>query len=223
MVDLPEPVRALAARLGADGSFKRVRLKQSGSMSAGRGKPWMRFSATETIDLTTVMFDWRARIGPLSALTVVDRLSSDETRSELRFLGVVPLSRPPPDQDALRKGQTLRYLAEIAWAPDAILRNASLHWETKGALIRVSSPGHSRPWCVELELDEEGRIRRATADGRPCMEKGKFIERPWQGRFWDYRERQSRWIPFRGEVAWIIDGIPSKVWEGTITEWEACG
>lgn len=164
-----------------------------------------------------------ARTGPLSTFTVVDRLSTDETTSELRFLGVVPLSRSPSDPDALRKGQILRYLAEIAWAPDAILRNASLHREGKGAVIRVSAPGRYNRCCVDLELDEEGRVGRAMASARPCMENGKFVERPWQGRFWDYRKRRSRWLPCRGEVAWVIDGIPSKVWEGTITEWEAYG
>jgi hypothetical protein len=68
--------------------------------------------------------------GPASCLTVVDRLSREDARSELRLFGLIPLSRNPSDAAALQKGQIMRYLAEIPWAPGAILRNRTLEWKS---------------------------------------------------------------------------------------------
>lgn len=72
---LPAEITDLAIRLGAgaaDSAAEKVQLAQSGAMSEGAEKPWMPFTATETVDVTTPGFDWRARTGPLSCLTVVD-------------------------------------------------------------------------------------------------------------------------------------------------------
>ncbi|KRR19226.1 DUF6544 family protein [Bradyrhizobium retamae] len=104
--NLPAEVATLANRLGADGKPDRVHLTQYGTMTEGPGKPWMRFSATDTIELATTAFDWRARTGPLSCLTVVDQLSPRGTRSELRLFGIFPLA--PRASPVLRAKQMVR-------------------------------------------------------------------------------------------------------------------
>jgi hypothetical protein len=48
---LPAEVTALANRLGVDGKPERVHLAQRGTMTEGPRKPWMRFGATDIIDL----------------------------------------------------------------------------------------------------------------------------------------------------------------------------
>ena len=111
---LPPEITELAIRLGAaaaDSARARVHLARSGEMREGPEKRWMRFTATETVDVTAPGFDWRAKTGPLSCLTVVDRLSGEDARSELRLFGLLPLSGSPPDRTALHKGQIMRYLA----------------------------------------------------------------------------------------------------------------
>ncbi|MFG3593267.1 DUF6544 family protein [Bradyrhizobium sp. RDI18] len=217
---LPAEVAALASRLGADGKPDRVHLTQYGTMTEGPGKPWMRFSATDTIELATTAFDWRARTGPLSCLTIVDQLSQRSARSELRLFGIFPLARSPFDEAALRKGQVIRYLAEIPWAPDVIVRNTSLQWtvRTRGVSVHQSSPFGR--FNVDLDLDAEGRIGGVSAMDRPRLEDGRFVERAWRGRFSDYRLHCSRWIPFKGEVSWAIDGGFTTVWRADLAAWQ---
>ncbi|WP_409187710.1 DUF6544 family protein [Bradyrhizobium sp. RDM4] len=165
----------------------------------GSSSRWIRFRALDEIETTATAFDWEARFGPLSCLKVVDRLSSEAAASELRFLSF-RLSGAPADETALRKGQIMRYLAELAWAPDAILRNWSLEWQVREDGFRVSHPSAHRRISVEIQLDEAGRIGSVSAKDRPRMETGRFVDRPWRGSFEDYRLHNGRWIPFRGEA-----------------------
>jgi hypothetical protein len=101
----------------------------------------------------------------------------------------------------------MRYLAELAWAPDAILGNPLLAWTVVGERMLRVSAGHGQARGeVELQIDESGRIAGVLAKARPRKEAPGFVERPWRGRFFDYRQRQGRWLPFAGEVGWSSKG-----------------
>ena len=131
----------------------------------------MRFTATEMVDVTTP--GWRAKTGPLSCLTVVNRLSREGARSELRLFGLLPLSGSPPDRAAFHKGQIMRYLAEIPWSPDAIVRNRTLEWTGLSNGLRVSHPSVFGRFSVDIEFDADGRIDQVSAPDRPRLENGR--------------------------------------------------
>jgi hypothetical protein len=50
-----------------------------------------------------------------------------KTEADVRALGLIPIVRAERTP-ALQRGQLMRYLAELAWAPDAILHNTELRW-----------------------------------------------------------------------------------------------
>ena len=72
---------------------------------------------------------------------------------------------------------------------------------------------------VQLKLDAQGRIASVFAPDRPRKEGNRFVERPWYGRLFDYREHLVRWLPYRGEVGWVLDGDEFLAWRGNITSW----
>jgi hypothetical protein len=116
----------------------------------------------------------------------------------------------------------MRYLAELAWAPDAILGNPLLAWTVVGERMLRVSAGHGQARGeVELQIDESGRIAGVLAKDRPRKEASGFVERPWRGRFFDYRQRQGRWLPFAGEVGWVLEGQTFTAWEGTLLSWSS--
>ncbi len=218
---MPDAVRDLAARLGAaDGSrFSHVDLTQWGAM---RGQPAgreTRFSARQTIHLRRPEFRWRASTGPLGCISITDALEGDGASIEVRAFRFLPIATVRGGAAAL-KGEIMRYLAELAWAPDAILANPSLAWNIiDKRTLRVSAgTGHARGQVL-LHLDEHGRIARIAADDRPRKEGAGFVERPWRGSFSDYRQQQGRWLPFAGEVAWVLDGDPFVTWRGQLLSW----
>ena len=179
----------------------------------------MGFSATQTLSTEACQFDWRARTGPLGLTSARDALLASSGQFEIRLLGLIPFARAP-QSPSLMRGELMRYLAELAWAPDAIVRNGSLGWrEVSPSALVVSAGDGPTASEVMLSLGGDGRIAEAYAPDRPRAVGSGFLPTPWRGRFSDFRKQDGRWIPFAGDVAWEIDGKPDIYWQGKIECW----
>ena len=224
--DLPGAVIDLARRLGAhvaptdlpESSI--VTLGQTGKMKRALGTDnWMSFTARQTIDTGACGFVWRARFGPLGMISVIDALAIGEGRLDIKALGFIPIARTPRTT-ALMRGELMRYLAEIPWAPDAILVNSALRWRSCGPdTLMVGAGLGAAAVEVSLGLDSDGRIATAFASDRPRSAVEPILLTPWRGRFSDYRIHLGRSIPFAGEVAWEIGGQPEMYWQGKLESW----
>ena len=220
---LPTAVYDLALRLGVNpnSDTRAVRLKQTGRMKTKLdATSWMSFTATQTISTRNCAFDWLAHAGPFGMISARDALADGEGRLDVIALGLIPLARAEHSA-ALVRGELMRYLAEIAWAPDAILHNAELRWRIDGPDTLVVSAGTGETASeVILSLDQEGRIASGFAANRPRSATAPILPTPWRGRFSDYRSHENMWLPFAGEVAWEIDGKEVVYWQGQIESWE---
>jgi len=220
---LPAAVYDLALRLGADPKMNRssVKLTQTGRMKRNIDKDsWMSFTATQTISTRECAFDWRARAGPFGMVSARDALKDGEGRFDVMALGVIPIARAE-HSSALMRGELMRYLAELAWAPDAILLNTALRWREDGPdSLAVSAGAGETAAEVMLSLDSEGRIAGGFAPDRPRSAAALILPTPWRGRFSDYRHHDTMWLPFAGEVAWEIDGKEEVYWQGRLESWE---
>jgi hypothetical protein len=220
---LPPSVYDFGRRLGANPELRRsiVRLRQAGRMKQIGAASWMSFTARQTIATLDCAFEWRARAGPFGMVRVCDALKDGEGRLDVAALGIIPISRAE-QTSALLRGELMRYLAELAWAPDAILLNTELRWREDGPDRLAVSAGSGATFAeVVLSLDSQGRIAGAFAPDRPRSVKAPFLPTPWRGRFSDYRRHNEMWLPFAGEVAWEIDGKEQIYWQGCIESWEA--
>lgn len=180
----------------------------------------MAFTAKQSISTTRCEFDWRARAGPFGILSVRDALSETGGKLDVVALGFIPLMHAQPTV-ALQRGELMRYLAELAWAPDAILQNTNLRWQEQGpSLLAVSAGSGETASEVLLTLDSQGRIASAFAPDRPRSAVPPCLPTPWTGRFTDYRLQDGRWIPFAGEVAWEISGKQVVYWQGQLENWK---
>lgn len=213
-------VRDLALRLGAEPLLPkaRVRLSQSGRMQQPGGA-WRSFVARQTIETADCAFDWRARTGPFGALSIRDCLTSSGAALEVRLFGVLRLDHAGGSV-ALWRGELMRYLAELAWAPDAILHNGALRWRADGPdRLIVGAGAGDAAVEVMLDLDRDGRISGAFAPDRSRSPKPPYRPTPWQGRFSEYRRHSTRWLPFAGEVGWVVDGVEALYWQGRLETW----
>lgn len=222
---LPQAVRDLAVRLGANLANvpPLIRLTQNGRMKRDlRADSWMAFTATQSIATGRCEFDWRARAGPFGLICGRDALVDGEGRFDITALGIIPIARAAHTA-ALVRGELMRYLAEIAWAPHAILHNHALGWRVIDAVTLAVSAGEGDTRCeVTLSLDGEGRIAGGFAPDRPRNATMPILPTPWRGQFSDYRCHNGVWLPFSGEVAWEIDGSAIPYWQGRIDRWAAC-
>lgn len=220
---LPEAVRQLVARLGCkDGeALSQVHLNQTGQMRHGEASAWMDFTARQRIELATCAFEWNARTGPLGLVRVKDVFSDGRGRLNAKLFGLLQVAGTSNSAE-LDRGEMMRYLAELAWAPDAILRNRHLKWrvldETR---IAVSAGDGARRAEVQLALDREGRIVEAFAPDRPRLIGNDFKPTAWRGTFRDYRRLKNRLLPTSAEVGWLDGNIYEVVWRGCVSYWNA--
>ena len=219
---MPASVRELALRLGARPAriAGPVSLAQSGSMKLRLSSDlWLPFTASQSIQVTNCAFSWRARFLPFGYLTVIDALVGGEGQMDVTALGVFPLVRTR-SSPALTKGELQRYLAELPYAPDAMLHNTALQWREidTNRLAVATGTGEARAEVV-FTLDPDGRIGSVRAEDRPRSAQPPTLPTPWEGEFADYRLQQGRWVPFAGQVAWIIGGVRTLYWHGTLTDW----
>jgi len=221
MIRLPAEVRDLAQRCGATGKAHRsqVSLTQTGEMRGGAADRWRRFHAHQSIALTHPAFRWSARTGPLGAIGVVDALGPAGARLRVRALGLLPVAQAAPC-DALTKGEAMRYLAELPWAPDAMLLDRALDWQVlDDRRLRVSTGRGAARATVDLRLGQDGLVAEVSALDRPRLEGQTFVERPWRGRFTCYLFHAGRRLPYHAEVCWTLDGAEVPVWRGQLLTW----
>ena len=219
----PSAVYDLAIRLGANPGLNRstVRLSQTGQMKDIGATKWKPFSATQTIATRTCDFDWRARFGPLGMISVRDEFLKGAGHFTVKAFGIVPITTAP-NSPQLSRAELMRYLAELAWAPDAILFNTGLRWREVGHDTLAVSAGIGETAAeVVLTLDGEGRIAGAFAPDRARAVKPPYLPTPWRGRFSDYRRHQDMWLPFAAEVGWEIDGKLHLYYQGQLDDWQS--
>lgn len=217
---IPEGVRNLADRLLPDTNSRadQVHLVQSGRLRRSVSGRWMSFRASHSISTRTCEFAWQAQTGFGRLILVSDVLRDGVGEGVVSFFGVFVIARSRASSE-LNRGQLIRYLAEIPWAPAAILENPYLRWSELSDNILVSTRDDNEGAAVEMKLDANGRVREVFAARRPRATSSGFIDTPWRGRFFDYRNYDGFWIPCRGEVGWEIGGHESVVWEGQLEKW----
>jgi len=219
--DLPPEVVALASRMGANAkpasSF--AEFDQSGQMWWTPGGKPIDFSAHQTVRVDTTEFLWRASTRLPLNVVVADYFVGGTGGLEVMLFGALPLARMIGGAGANR-GETLRYLAELPWNPDAILANTALDWTVVNhKTIKVATGNGPERGEVTLTLDENGLIAHASALSRLYVEKGRTTARPWHGRFWDYQRLDDRLIPMQAEVAWTLDAGEFVYWRRRILIW----
>lgn len=182
------------------------------------GGRWLRFTAVEEFAVHEVAFSWRARfqILPFVSLRVVDGYASGQGLLEARLLGLLPVMRAR-GQDVLQ-GEVLRYLAELAWVPQAMLANHQLEWRgLDERSVEVSTRVGPARAAVRLVFDEAGDIVGASCDARPYLDGKRSVPRPWAGNFRDYAMLGGVRVPTHGEVRWELPEGPFTYWRGTVT------
>ena len=168
--DLPPPVAAFARRCGAGAqdtsSPSAARFSQRADLRLAQGAPFHPIRAEQHVALGGAGFAWDASrwIGPFRSFRVIDAYDSVlGGMLEARLLGSLAVASKSGSDIAL--GEALRYLAELPWAPDAILGNPAIAWRLTGdrsAEAALSLPeGTAR---VSFGFDEAGegpaRVRR---------------------------------------------------------------
>ena len=176
-------------------------LRQRGEIRLGSGK-WVPFRAEQRFDGVDLGFRWvaKARMAPLLRATVTDAFEHGRGLFEVRVFGF-PIQRAGgPEFDA---GEMLRFLAELPWCPLAYSHPALIWTVLDERTLRVDLEQGTVGVGLQLEVDEQGRVRGMNARSRPRQVGRASIPTRWGGRYGEYREYGGMQMPASAEVFWV--------------------
>src|ERR1700730_16969873 len=152
---LPELVRRYVDRCVPTNQLGRsaVHFTQVGDMQLKPGR-WLPFRAEQEMAVDRVEFAWRAnfRAAPLVSVRVRDWYRSGVGGLDGRLWGVFPVVHANGEQ--VDRGEAMRYLAELAWAPQAMAANPALEWrQVDESTVEVATRVARARVAVLLDFD----------------------------------------------------------------------
>ncbi len=219
---LPPVVQRFFGAVLRDGQpmIAAVRLQHEGQINTSdtRAK-WSRFHSDQLVVTRRPGFDWDARIRMFSGVNIFvhDAYVQGEGILHAAVLGLVTVAdrRGTPE---LAQGELLRFLAEAAWYPTALLPSQGVSWREDGERSACASLSDGRTTVsLQVRFDDEGLIGSVWAAARFRETGGTLVPTPWHGRFWSYEWRDGMRIPTEGEVAWELPTGPLPYWRGRMT------
>ena len=183
------------------------------------GEQWKPFTSTQRVVTRRPGFVWNARIAmaPGVAVYVHDAYVNGEGTLNPAILGLFSLAGEVNAHD-LAQGEFVRFFAETAWYPTALLPSQGVHWDavddhsTKATLVdgEVSV-------TMLVSFNEAGLIESVRVEARAALVGNTVVPTPWEGRWSNYQERNGMLVPLTAEASWLhVDGR-KPYWRGTIT------
>ena len=218
--DLPAPVQRFFQTVLKDGQpiVAVVKLSQQGqfNMSETESK-WSPFTATQLVTTQRLGFDWDARIqmAPGVNAFVHDTYLLGEGSLHASLLGLFTVAdvRGTPEAN---QGELLRFFAEAAWYPTALLPSQGVRWEAINDIsARATLTDGAATVSLVFQFNAEGAIATMRAEARY---RDKLTAMPWGGRFWEYSVCNGMLIPLEGEVGWEYPEGTRLYFKGRTTE-----
>ena len=184
----------------------------------GRDK-WVPFTSVQNIRIYSPGFIWNARIHTAPGMTafVYDAYVAGKGALKAKLLGLITVMAMPESTE-LSEGELMRYLAEAAWYPTALLPESGVEWEAVDAhLAKARLRDGERTVELIFTFDDEDHISSVYSDGRyRDGGTGQVEKTPWFGHFWNYTRVNGVTIPLDGEVSWILPEGEYSYWQGHI-------
>lgn len=223
---LPAPVQRYFRAALQDGTpiVGAADVEHVGTFNLGeRADNWKPFSSHQRVVTQGPGFVWDGRIDVLPAFSVRvhDAYVAGEGILHPAVLGLFSLMDLRGTQ-AIAEGELMRYLAEAAWYPTALLPSQGVRW-TAVDDSSAKATLKNGPLTVSLTFTfdtADGLIEAVHAEARGRTEGGQVVMRPWEGRWSDYQWHDGMRVPMSGEVAWLLpaeEGGRKPYWRGSIT------
>jgi hypothetical protein len=184
-----------AATVEHTGTFN---LKQS-------GEQWKPFTSKQRVVTRRPGFVWNARIAmvPGFAVYVHDAYVGGEGILNPAVLGLFSLSEPV-EAGVLAHGELVRFFAEAAWYPTALLPSQGVHWEAVDDRSARATLEDGKVSVVMLvHFGEDDLIESVSVEARAAMVGKAIVMTPWEGRMSNYQMHDGMLVPLTGEASWL--------------------
>ncbi len=199
-----------------------VRVRHTGTFNMGEGTKddWKPFTSDQLVVARRPGFDWNGRVAVMPGLPVRvhDAYVAGEGILHASVLGLFSVVGMRGTGD-VAEGELMRFFAETAWYPTTLLPSQGVRWEAvddHSAYATLVEGDHTI--TMLFTFDERGLIDTVHAKSRGRVVGDETVPTPWQGRLWNYEERDGMRVPLDGEVAWLPPEGAKPYWRGHITK-----
>lgn len=220
-VELPPPVARYFDRvLQVRGRrVARAILRHEGEFAL-KPNEWKPFTSRQLYVTAPRGFLWDAtiRMLPLVHIRVRDSFIRGRGATTAALGGAISIVDVGGSGD-MAAASLLRYLAEAAWLPTALLPGDGVAWSAiDDSTARVTLVDGALRLALDVHFGTTGGIERVTGlRGREV--KGRVIPTPWEGRFSEeLLTVEGMRIPASGEVAWLLPEGRFAYWRGRVVE-----
>ncbi|WP_232540079.1 DUF6920 family protein [Azohydromonas aeria] len=219
---LPAPVQRYFRAAIQDGQpiIAAVNMAHVGSFNMGETTDnWKPFKSTQRVITRRPGFDWDVRVSmlPGMAVHVHDAYVAGEGVLHAAIFGLIPvvnLRGPGP----VAQGELMRFLAEAAWYPTALLPSQGVRWQAvDDRSARATLSDGSLLLTLLFRFNSDGLVEMVRAEARGRTVGRTIVPTPWQGRFWNYVSQEGMRVPLEGEVAWLLPEGEKTYWRGKVT------
>lgn len=219
---VPAPVKRYFLAVLEDGQpiVAAVSVEHTGTFNMGEGaEQWKPFTSTQRVVTRRPGFDWDARVAMMPGLPVRvhDAYVAGEGLLHAAVLGLVSVANLRGAGE-IAQGELMRFFAEAAWYPTALLPSQSVVWDTVDEhSARATLKDSDLTVTLLFRFNGNGLIDTVRAEARGRMVGTTVVPTPWQGHFWNYAIRDGMRVPLDGEVAWMLPEGAKPYWRGHIT------
>ena len=219
LLGLPAPVQRYFRAALTDGQaiVTAVSIRHAGTFNmSATAEQWKPFTSQQRVLTRRPGFVWDARVMmfPGVPVHVHDAYIAGAGLLHGAVLGLVTVV-DMADTPELARGELMRFFAEAAWYPTALLPSQGVRWEAvdDSSANATLSDG---PLTLKLlfRFNAESLIDTVRAEARERVVDGKTATAPWQGRYWRYAIKNGMRVPQEGEVAWLLPEGEKPYWRG---------
>lgn len=197
----------------------RVQVRHRGMFNMGQTKDnWKPFNSDQVVITQRFGFDWNGKVQMAPGLNVLvhDAYAAGEGILHAALFGLFSVMHLRDTSD-VAKGELMRFFAEAAWYPTALLPGQGIQWEALDAhSAKATLTDGPIALTMTFTFNEQGLIETVRADARGRSVGDQIIPTPWQGRFWNYQECAGMLVPLDGEVAYLLPEGEKPYWRGHI-------
>ena len=220
---LPAPVQRYFRAALTEGAplVSAVSVEHAGRFNLSQsGERWKPFTSAQRVLTQRPGFVWDGSIAMLPGLAVRvhDAYVAGEGILHAALLGLIALADLRDRGGPVAQGELMRFFAEAAWYPTALLPSQGVHWapiDDRSAMATPVVEGQSLTLVFRFGADDLIQTVYAEARGRTVGRA--VVPTPWEARFSDYEVRNGMRVPLGGEVAWLLPGGRLPYWQGHIT------
>ena len=219
---LPAPAQRFFRAVLTDGQpmIAAATVLHTGTFNMGESAgQWKAFTSTQRVITRQPGFVWDGRVAVLPGLNVHvhDAYVAGEGILHPTILGVFTLVEMRGTGD-VASGELMRWLAETAWYPTALLPSQGVRWEpVDERSARATLKDGPHVLTMTFTFGDDGLLRSGRAEARGRIVGKEIVMSPWEGRWSNYQVHDGMRVPMSGEVAWLLPEGRKPYWRGTIS------